>query len=68
MRSGRRWRRAGSDAAQVRLLALALSRLARTGRLAALLDVTRDPVLAEEGAVLGAGFADALSAALDGAP
>ena len=55
------------DAAQVRLLALALSRLARTGRLAALLDIPRDPVLAEEGAVLGAGFADMLAAALDGA-
>lgn len=53
------------DAAQVRLLALALWRLARGGGLAALLSAPQDAATAEEGAVLGAGHGAALRAALD---
>ncbi|MEY4983773.1 MAG: Molybdopterin guanine dinucleotide synthesis, partial [Pseudomonadota bacterium] len=55
------------DAAQVRLLSRALWRLARSGRLGAMLDLPPDPHRAEEGAVLGAGHAASLAAALGGA-
>jgi hypothetical protein len=50
------------DAAQVRLLARALRRLAQDGRLSALLDVPADP---EEGWILGAGHGALLRAASD---
>lgn len=56
------------DAAQVRLLALSLWRLSRTGAMAALLAPPDHPALAEEGAVLGATHAALLAAALEGAP
>ncbi len=52
------------DEAQVRLLALALWRLARSGGLEALLAVPQGVARTEEGWILGAGHADALEAVL----
>ena len=56
------------DAAQVRLLALALWRLSRSGGLAALWDVPEGVARTEEGWILGAGHGSALEAALEEMP
>lgn len=56
------------DAAQVTLLARALSRLSQKGDLAALLTPPNLPQIAEEGWILGAGHADALIAVLKETP
>lgn len=53
------------DEIQVRLLSLALWRLARSGRIAPLFDTPQGAVTREEGWILGAGHEKALAAALE---